>query len=326
MTTSREPTDIVRVKGVDVPISYREGVARIHWGDKVFPLFIPSRGREALLLENPLVEVANLVVDKEEAESYAKSCEEAGRMPLSILTHDTFGCPRIRNTINARWYHPEDGEDFNFQVDDDFSGLHYIGSRKSRMHQEAGYLLDVIVHVGRAASEAGSGLFFIGGSIITVKERVTYNPFKLRNWCRTGFFGWINKDLKMDERLICIDDLDLTLQAIAVHKVLWEDTRWVRVHNDAKGRIRNMAYGDSIWVSDDLIRHEQVYLRRKWGKHVVHLNVRHWRAGAGYKIRITVPRVYEDTPAEWRDKHATLGELFYSRKMGTALIDDGKSE
>ena len=279
-----------------IKTSHRDdGVGVVHMDEFVFPIFCPSRKRESVLLENPMFEYMNIVVDHEERESYEHAFRRARRKPLSILTHNTYGCSRIRNYIVSHWYKPSEVERFNFQIDDDFRALKYIMSSRSRESNDPEYLISLIAHVGRAALDAGSGLFYISGSIMSPRERMSFMPFYLRRWAKTGFSGWIDPDLRMDENLITCDDLDLALQSIAKHKIMWVDQRWLGVFDEVDGRMRGNVNGDSVWISEGLIRKEQLYLARKWGTHVVHVNSQGWRPGQGYKIMITVPLTYEES-------------------------------
>lgn len=299
-----------------IPFSFRDdGVGVVDMGPVQFPIWCMSRKRAVRLLDMPLLPYTNVIVHEDEADTYRDVFDRARSWPASLQTHRTYSCAKVRDVIAIEWYRP-DTESFTFQVDDEFRYLMSIGAHRFTKHDDPFYMLQVIAHTGLAAKDAGAPLFFPSGGLRTPTDRHAYEPFVLRRWAATGFFGWIDPDLRMDENIITSEDLDLALMAIARSKFIWIDTRWLGVQDEAKGRMRGNTMGDSAWISEKLIRMEQRYLQRKWGMHVVHTYKEAlYRPGQGYQIIITVPQKYEDQggPSKTDKRDAKKAALLRSR-------------
>lgn len=167
-------------------------------------------------------------------------------------------------------------------VDDD---LHYVGivlqepgPRLLRMSEDL--LVNCLHQVCQCASDLGTNLFFLGtGYPMRYQD---FNPFMLRTICWGGLVGYIDDGQRYDESLQYHTDIDFTLQTLARHRRVWQDTRFTAVWTVFTNK------GGYASVRSNEMLHEQTRkLRKKWGQDVVRTGQ---YSKAGRQVSIRVPK------------------------------------
>jgi len=268
-----------------------DGISVVEHEGMKFTIFIPSRKRMVEITRHPLLRFANVIVHEEEYDGYSKYFTGKSNAPATILTHKLFGLPKIRNAM-LDYFHPDEGEEFQIQSDDDVLGLRHTMVRRVDDRRTAEEILNVCVSEAVTAIDLPTGLFFFQQSP-RPQERSSLEPFVLRRWGRTDLFGVTDPDMRFDERLLDCEDLDLSLQCIAKHRMLWMDMRFFVITSDPEGRGGNSVGGSAGVSTTETIKSSYKYLARKWGSAVVRIGMGVKR-GNGYAISISIPQSYDD--------------------------------
>jgi hypothetical protein len=122
--------------------------------------------------------------------------------------------------------------------------------------------MQVLENAAQCSIDAGCGLFGIAQNENPMFFTPT-DPIRLNRWVGStiGFVG--DHGLRYDERFTLMEDVDLCLQSILKHRIIWCDTRW-RFRND---RLKN-AGGSAHLRSEAAFAAERELLRQKWGRYV----------------------------------------------------------
>ncbi len=255
------------------------------WNGFRFTFFIPSRRRAHILADHPLLALATVIVNQEEHDTYMAAFRKAETAPAALLTHDTQGLGRIRN-ICLEYAHPSE-EEFQLQCDDDVLGLCYTFQRMQRkIHTSPEYIMNVVAHTAQCAHDLDAGLFgWLYAKNLTYRRST--EPFGVRTMMRLDFGGIRCLDARFDEKLVAIEDMDFLLTCLALKRLVWQDRRYATRCVGGEGRVT--TGGDAGNVTQDILRREQHYLVRKWGRHHFTLS----SAGSVspvYSIAVHIPR------------------------------------
>ena len=222
--------------------------------DLPFKIAIPSRGRAALIHENPLWQIAHVVVDDEdERDSYAA----AGVPEENLVIADP--CANIsvlRQWIQDTLWEPD--EPFIVQSDDDLTALKPLMRWRASLITSAADIAAILWESYISAADIGAGMF--GYSIAVSRNRAeSAAPVYLRRPVYV-LVGICDRSLAYDEQFFVGEDTDLCHQSFVNSRVIWKDDRFgmtFRPHYQAGGISKT--------------RTEQTYDRsielliRKWG-------------------------------------------------------------
>lgn len=280
-----------------------DGAKVVEWGGMRFTFWIPSRKREEVLAENPLLSIANVFVNEEEVDSYSSYLRRVGS-DAPVFPHDTLGLPRIRNQILDRFFRkrrldaPLDapGEDFIVMCDDDVRELRYSYTLKLTRLQRPDQVVPRLVMNALCAAEMPTGSFWFQQSP-RPQERTSLQPIRLRAWGRGDLFGIVDEELRFDPATISCEDMDYAFQTISKYGGLWMDMRYLVIC--LVGRGRGLTGGDAGVVSKKEIDEGYSYLARKWGSDIVRIGEGKKR-GLGYQISVKIPQRFEDQSAAKR--------------------------
>ena len=253
-----------------------------------FSLFIPSRKRENRVINHPLFEYANIIVHEDEYDAYASTFRELGTAPGHLMTHNVVGLAAIHNQMLLN-YHPDE-ESWQMHTDDDYAGFMYLQTFRAAKGKisDPQKIIDIMTHVGIAATDAGTGLFCWAQSSIP-QERHSYDPFNLRGWGMSACMGFIDPDLRFDDNLPVSVDIDMCLQAIAKHRFIWQDRRWWD-WCDEKGSRTGADPGGLAGIRvPSTIAFAHKYLTQKWGSDVVRSKEGKQR-GVGLTLKVKIPK------------------------------------
>ena len=221
-----------------------------------FKCVIPSLGRPEEIQSHPMLEHCHVVVVADQLAEY----QSGRRRPLAyhVLPPTVKGLPATRNWILDNLWDKD--EDFIWQVDDDLRYIVYMMTRSTRRLKDPDYMVDVIDHVGRAAMDAGTGLFTFA---LTPKpiERIPSKFIGLRGWASDHQMGIIDRELRFDENMRTRACIDISLQCLLKYRFLWKDLRW---HFSC-----DIRTGTGGLVTSRTTEREQEafdYLEKKWGK------------------------------------------------------------
>ena len=255
-------------------------------GDYRFAVLIPSRKREEMLLRHPLLPVANVYVQDDEYEIYARTLSDNHATVGALFAHDA--PPGFYfEWAHERLYDPEH-ENWYVQVEDDVIGLVNLFTRiASRSHvTDPLKLLDIFTHDGIIASELPTGAW---GYALTgnPRERRTYLPFRLRGWADAAVMGIIDKSVVPDPNVFTRGDVDYCLQMIVRYRVFWQDMRYAPVMKHEGGRSVGVG-GLGGMRTTEQNKADLRYLIKKWGRNVISPYGK--EHGPGIAIQVTVPQ------------------------------------
>jgi len=221
-----------------------------------FKCVIPSLGRPEEIQSHPMLEKCHVVVAPDQLDDY----KSGKRQPIAYhaLEPTVKGLPATRNWILDNLWDKD--EDFIWQIDDDLRHVTYMMTRAVRRITDPDYMVDVVAHVGRAAMDAGTGLF---GFAQTPKPmwRVPSKFIDVRGWASDHQMGVIDRELRFDENMRTRSCVDISLQCLLKHRFLWKDLRWHFLCDIRTGK-------GGLVASRTTEREQQAfdYLEKKWGK------------------------------------------------------------
>jgi hypothetical protein len=217
---------------------------------------IPSRRRSQTIGSDSLrlFPDAYVVVHESERDDYRKVVTKRGR----LLTHDVAGLGTILNWIvdNVADRHAI------AILADDTTGFYLMPGWSARRVDEPERIMAIIESTAQCAIDAGCGLF--GGA--QNPNPVQYEPgrpIKLARWVG-GPLGMVTgHGLRFDERLSLHVDVDLSLQSLLKHRIIWCDARWC-----TSGRALSNEGGSAHLRGHDAFEREQAILKEKWGPYI----------------------------------------------------------
>lgn len=220
---------------------------------------VPSRGRSHRIGEETLAlfPEAMVSVDESEMDDYRQTVPDAqllphpGRAELKNLS-------AIRNWIidNAP------AADALLMVDDDILGFRAVVGWRVRTTRDPATIAAVVESTAVCARDAGAKLFGFS-QLRNPSFFRPFRPIRLNSWVG-GIFGLVEgHGLRFDLELPLHDDVDLSLQSLMKHRIVWADLRWcflTQVANNVGG-LANERH------SKEYDRQHQRLLQ-KWGQYV----------------------------------------------------------
>ena len=218
-----------------------------------FKVVIPSHGRPAKILNNPLYPVAHVVVrDYDVRDQYLGAAARAG------VAHGEFHVTgRLANIAEIRqWILDnlfDDGDPFIFVSDDD---LEYVRPTMAWRHKRMTNLDDILTIIQEsynAALDAGAGLFGYSNTGAP-NRRLVSTPFSLRTYLM-GQVGILDHSLHYDTRLFLMEDVDISVLSLAKSRIVWNDRRyyWHCGKQWSEGGISANRTTERLYESRDLI-------------------------------------------------------------------------
>ena len=216
-----------------------------------------SKGRSDTIGEQTLKLFPHmyLVVDEAERGDYE------GLVPDDhLFTHPGLYPPiRICNFILD---HPLLGAGDVAMIGDDTTDCFAMPGWTARRYNDPEVCEAVVQNAAENAREMGAGVFgFAANSNPIIYE--PYRPIHLTRWVASPFGFTKGHGLRFDERLTVMSDVDLCLQSLMKHRILWCDRRWTFV-----ARALTNKGGNASIRSPELYERERKLLKEKWGHYI----------------------------------------------------------
>lgn len=232
-------------------------------------VIIPSRKRADRIGHGSLslFPDATVCVGESEVPEYSK-------LTKNLLVH---GDEVVGLGILRQWILDHVEEEVVVMPDDDIASLYsFVGTTTRRITNPAD-VMRVIENAAVCAEAAGARVF--GFNQGDIRKFEPQKPFSFNSWVG-GLIGIIGRELKYDPVLRLHDDVDLCLQSLQKHRIIWQDLRFKFANKIFAG-----AGGNSISRSKEQHEKEIAYMKRKWG---AHLQVR--PAKTTIRLVVNVPR------------------------------------
>ena len=230
---------------------------------------IPSKGRADSIGRHTLALFpdATVYVDEAERDTYAEVVNGA-----NLETHPGLvGLTAIRNSLIDR----QDKDEVLVCVDDDIYQLRSVVGWLTRRFREPEVATQVLEQAAQCALDLGCGLFGFNQSPNPLYFKPT-RPWRLDRWIGSLVGYCPGAGLRYDERFRLHGDIDLCLQSLLKHRVIWCDDRW----SFYPGRLKNKG-GSSHLRTAELELAELQLLKEKWGQYVAFSTVKRWGKGKG---------------------------------------------
>jgi hypothetical protein len=215
-------------------------------------IIIPSRQRADTLTQKALrlFPDATICVHKREAAAYRRV------VPADqLLLHNVEGLGIIR-----QWILDHVPDEVVVMADDDISMLYSLAGVRARRLDDPLAARQLLETTAACAKAAGARIF--GFNQGDIRKFLPQKPFSFNTWVG-GLIGIIGRELRYDPRLRLHDDVDLCLQSLLQHRILWQDQRFLFSHVRFTGAGGNAASRSQAQHDEEI-----AYLRRKWGAHL----------------------------------------------------------
>jgi hypothetical protein len=225
---------------------------------------ILSKGRSDTIRKQTLslLPDAYVLVAEEEQASY----EPVVKKDRLVLHPNLPDLPQIDHWMNAAWENDPDcpwyGEPALAVLADDCVGFYAMPGWSSRRRNDPDDILTALTNAANCAIDAGAGLFgFAANANPVIYE--PGRPIKLSRWIGNPW-GWVRgHGLVSDDRLTLMGDLDLSLQSLLKHRIIWCDARF------AFGAFALSNQGGAAFSrSAEAFEKERAILKQKWGGYV----------------------------------------------------------
>jgi hypothetical protein len=248
---------------------------------------IPSSGRAATIGEHTLalMPYAYVSVDESEVDDYAQVVEGE-----RILPHPPMGSViEIQNWLHD--WHAADGAEFMIVAYDDLTNVRNLVGWRARTYRDPALIAQLFEVTAQCASDAGCPLFGFGHHQ-TKPFYPHMRPFKLNGYVRNVLGFAKGFDLRWDPYCALHGDVDLALQALRKHRIIWRDDRWV--FGDAP--MASNRGGQSSRRSKEQMDEADAKLIRKWGRRYVRVKTRRHYRNVGSRTQSTVISVRRRDP------------------------------
>jgi hypothetical protein len=222
-------------------------------------IVVPSRKRADTIAEHTLSVFpdAYVLVAEEEEKDYAKVSKiRQGH----LLTH-----PNLPN-LAAIYNHILDEilplDDAVAICGDDTLQFHALIGWAPRRIRDPQQAMSVVRNAAQCAKDAGAKLFGFGAN----PNPICYEPcrpIKLSRWIGSPFGMLHGIDIRFDERLALMQDVDFCLQSLLKHRIIWCDSRFATT-----GIALNNAGGNAHLRSEAAYEKERRLLKQKWGPYI----------------------------------------------------------
>lgn len=213
---------------------------------------IISRGRSESISTHRLLNDFIIVCPESEAELYKKVDPRVETIPDKIV-----GLAAVRNWIMDNYK-----EDILF-IDDDISCFTSVCGIRAKKINDKEAVDQILDNLYSNAKEAGARVFGLNQSTSDARKYNPHQPFLMKGWVGT-VIGVIGKELKFDERNKIRVDVDFCLQSLMHDRFIWVDNRF----SFTCARNTNLG-GNAMVRSEERLKKEKDYLKRKWGKHII---------------------------------------------------------
>lgn len=242
-----------------------------------YEVIIPSRKRSDRLKGwKMLFPFAKLFVHESEHDDYAKVVGDE-----NVLCHKLHGIWAIRKEMLR-----QSNKETVIQIDDDVKAVFNINgdARAFRKIETPEHVKQILENSLIVAKDLNINLF---GWDLQGKPQYfdPTNPFRLCAVCSTAF-GTIGRDIMPDERFFTSGDMDLTLQALLINRIVLMDTRYYFDNGQVgkgAGGLQGLRTSQTEKQATDL-------LRNKWGAHIYRGMSRTKGKMGGYSMKICVER------------------------------------
>ena len=193
-----------------------------------FKIVISSYQRPNLICLNPLLPVSHVICHSDEqVELYQATAKQRGApAPLGWHTHpDLPHLAAIHNYVQDNLWDTEN-EPFIVHCDDDFVHLEAMMHWRRRIVKDPIDIAAIFWETHLSAKDAGAGLFgYWTGKGFQVRN--AYQPILLRRWVG-GVYGVIDPSLRHDYDMRDVEEVDISMAALASHRIIWCDMRWTK--------------------------------------------------------------------------------------------------
>jgi len=217
---------------------------------------IISRGRSDSIGRNALAlfPYATVTVDEREVDTYARVVPDE-----QLLPHPQFAqLSQIEN-----WLHDQDLAEFVYWSADDVHALRCLVGWRARTYRDPELIRGLLEVTAVCARDAGAYLFGFGHHMVP-----TYlnndRPFALNAYVREIYGFRRGHELRADPNVEQHYDVDVALQALLKHRIIWRDDRFVfdsQLLGSAKG-------GEAGVRTPEAVEHAARAMVQKWGKWV----------------------------------------------------------
>lgn len=217
---------------------------------------IISRGRQDSIGKNALAlfPYATVTVDEREVDAYSKVVPDE-----QLLPHPQFAqLSQIEN-----WLHEQDLAEFVYWSADDVHKLRCNVGWRARTFTDPELIRGLLEVTAVCARDAGAYLFGFGHHMIPAylyKDR----PFALNSYVREVYGFRRGHGLVADQNVEQHYDVDMALQSLLKHRIIWRDDRWVfesQPLGSAKG-------GEAGVRTQEAVEHAARAMVDKWGRWV----------------------------------------------------------
>lgn len=218
---------------------------------------ILSRGRSETIGAQTLalMPYATVTVEESEVDDYAKVMPRAQILPHPVF--DTMADLRnwLNDTVDAEML---------IHVHDDLVGVRCLVGWRARRYRDPNVIEQLLERTAVCARDVGCGLFGFGNHAGGTPYYNKMKPFRL-NGCVRNVIGFVRgHGLRWDPAMMGHFDVDLSLQSLAKHRIVWRDERWT--FDDAP--LGSTAGGFSgVRTQAGLDKGRENMLER-WGSHV----------------------------------------------------------
>lgn len=215
-----------------------------------------SRGRSSSIAKNTLAlfPYATVTVDEREVDAYSRVVPDE-----QLLPHPQFGqLSQIEN-----WIHDQDLAEFVYIVADDIHTLRCIVGWRERTYRDPELIRGLFDVTAVCARDAGAYLFGFGHHMIPSywhKDK----PFCLNGYVREVYGFRRGHGLRGDQNVEQHYDVDIALQSLLRHRIIWRDDRWVF----ASQPLGSAAGGEAGIRTQDAVDEAAERMVAKWGKWV----------------------------------------------------------
>jgi hypothetical protein len=215
-------------------------------------IVIPSRERSDILADCSLkiFPDAMVCVAESEVEAYKPLTQNLLVHPDSVV-----GLP-----VKRQWILDQLDDEVVVQVDDDLVFVRSLAScRSSVIIRRPEDVYRIVENAMMCAKGSGAGVF---GFATTGDMRMfrPYKPFRLAGWCGS-VLGVIGRKVRYDPNVLIRDDVDLCLQSMLKHRIIWQDSRFF-----FENKYQNFTGpgGNAKFRSEKQQSRDVETLKRKW--------------------------------------------------------------
>lgn len=220
---------------------------------------IPSKGRAHRIRQESLALVpdALVTVDEVEMDDYLKVVPREQLLPHPGRSElPSLGA--IRN-----WILDNVKSDVIVQFDDDVTAFRCHVGWRSRTYTDPATIAELLHSTAICARDAGCKVFGFS-HLANPTFFQPYKPFRLNSWVGVVLGLIDGHGLRFDVGTT-YDDVDLSLQSLMRHRIVWCDLRWCYLNHSAGGKDVGGLTGTR--TQDDYAKNH-VRLRQRWGNYV----------------------------------------------------------